>query len=112
MALLKNTDATEIVGLDVAHHVLQRARERLRLDRLPPLQQERIRLIQGALTYRDERLDGFDAAAVVEVIEHLDPPRLGPVDVEHAFGRPSGAQQQRQADRGGDGCPLAEAEAC
>ena len=26
--------------------------------------------------YRDPRLAGFDAAAVVEVIEHLDPPRL------------------------------------
>jgi hypothetical protein len=26
--------------------------------------------------YRDERLSGFEAAAVVEVIEHLDPPRL------------------------------------
>src|SRR6202034_742309 len=26
--------------------------------------------------YRDRRLEGFDAAAVVEVVEHLDPPRL------------------------------------
>jgi hypothetical protein len=26
--------------------------------------------------YRDQRLAGHDAAAVVEVIEHLDPPRL------------------------------------
>ncbi len=26
--------------------------------------------------YRDSRLSGFDTAAVVEVIEHLDPPRL------------------------------------
>lgn len=76
MALLKNTDATEIVGVDVAHHVLARAAERLRLDRLPPTQAARVRLMQGALTYRDDRLAGFDAAAVVEVIEHLDPPRL------------------------------------
>jgi 3' terminal RNA ribose 2'-O-methyltransferase Hen1 len=33
-------------------------------------------LIHGSLTYRDERLRGYDAATVVEVIEHLDPPRL------------------------------------
>ncbi|HEY8599473.1 MAG TPA: 3' terminal RNA ribose 2'-O-methyltransferase Hen1 [Thermomicrobiales bacterium] len=76
VALLKNTEATEIVGVDVAHGALARARERLRLDRLPPRQAARITLLQGALTYRDERLVGFDAAAVVEVIEHLDPPRL------------------------------------
>ena len=36
----------------------------------------RVRLIHGALTYRDKRLAGFDAAAIVEVIEHLDPFRL------------------------------------
>ena len=33
-------------------------------------------LLHGSLTYRDSRLHGFDAAAVVEVIEHLDPPRI------------------------------------
>lgn len=76
VALLKNSDATEIVGVDVAHSALARARERLRLDRLPPMQAARVKLLQGALTYHDERLAGFDAAAVVEVIEHLDPPRL------------------------------------
>src|SRR5262249_27767635 len=37
---------------------------------------QRIQLIQGSLLYRDNRLQGFDAAAVVEVIEHLDPPRF------------------------------------
>jgi len=43
---------------------------------MTPAQRERIQLFQGSLTYRDKRLNGFDAAAVVEVIEHLDPPRL------------------------------------
>ena len=36
----------------------------------------RVKLLQGALTYRDHRLAGFDAAAVVEVVEHIDPHRL------------------------------------
>src|ERR1700751_4123782 len=40
------------------------------------MQKERIRLIHGSLTYRDKRLAGYDAATVVEVIEHQDPPRL------------------------------------
>jgi len=31
---------------------------------------------RGSLTYRDRRLDGFDLAAIVEVIEHLDQSRL------------------------------------
>src|SRR5262245_17796596 len=74
--LLDDRSFTEIVGVDVSYRVLERAGERLRLERLPTRQAERIRLVQGSLTYRDARLEGYDAAAVVEVIEHLDPPRL------------------------------------
>jgi 3' terminal RNA ribose 2'-O-methyltransferase Hen1 len=62
--------------MDVSVRSLETAHRRLKLDRLPDRQRERIRLIHGALTYRDERLANFDAAAIVEVIEHLDPPRL------------------------------------
>lgn len=75
-ALLAERQFEEIVGLDVSTRTLERAADRLRLDRMPPRQRERIRLIQGSLTYRDRRLEGFDAASVVEVVEHLDPPRL------------------------------------
>ena len=74
--LLEDRTFREIVGMDVSYRVLEIAKERLHLDRLPAKQRERIHLIQGSLTYRDKRLAGFDAAAVVEVIEHLDPPRL------------------------------------
>ena len=39
--------------------------------------------------YRDKRLEGFDAAAVVEVIEHQDPPRLAAFErVLFEFARP------------------------
>jgi 3' terminal RNA ribose 2'-O-methyltransferase Hen1 len=89
VALLKGTDAAEIAGMDVSHRALERARERLRLDRLPPRQADRVRLFQGSLGYRDARLAGYDAAAVVEVIEHLDPPRLAAFErVLFEFARP------------------------
>lgn len=74
--LLEDRSFEEIVGVDVSHRALQIAHERLRVERLPARQRERIKLMQGSLMYRDQRLAGFDAAAVVEVIEHLDQPRL------------------------------------
>jgi 3' terminal RNA ribose 2'-O-methyltransferase Hen1 len=74
--LLKDKQFDEIVGMDVSIRTLETARDRLRLDRLPERHAARIKLIHGSLTYRDRRLEGFDLAALVEVIEHLDPPRL------------------------------------
>jgi 3' terminal RNA ribose 2'-O-methyltransferase Hen1 len=74
--LLADPQFAEIVGVDVSVRALERARDRLELDRLPPARRERVTLLHGSLTYRDKRLAGFEAAAVVEVIEHLDPPRL------------------------------------
>lgn len=75
-ALLEDRSFNEIVGMDVSHRALEVASDRLRLDRMPSKMRERIKLIQGSLTYRDKRLAGFDAATVVEVIEHLDEARL------------------------------------
>ena len=74
--LLKYKQFDEIVGMDVSYNALVRAKERLHFDEMSPAQKERIRLLQGSLTYRDKRLEGFDAAAVVEVMEHIDPNRL------------------------------------
>jgi 3' terminal RNA ribose 2'-O-methyltransferase Hen1 len=75
-ALLKEKPFDEIVGMDVSHRSLERASDRLRLERMPERQRERVQLIHGSLMYRDRRLEGYDAAALIEVIEHLDAPRL------------------------------------
>ena len=75
-SLMEEPSFDKIVGVDISYAVLETARNRLRLERLAPRQRERVELFQTALTYRDTRLAGFDAAAVVEVIEHLDEPRL------------------------------------
>ncbi len=88
--LLEQPAFIEIVGMDVSYHSLERAQERLHLDRLPERQRQRLTLRQGSLTYRDRRLAGYDAAAVVEVIEHLDYPRLAAFErVLFAFARPA-----------------------
>ena len=74
--LLKDRQFTEIIGMDVSYRSLRIAHRRLRFEQMPPLQKQRIQMIQGSLIYRDKRLEGYDGAAVVEVIEHLDPGRL------------------------------------
>jgi len=75
-ALLKEPWVDRVVGVDVSWRSLEVAARRLRLDEMPPRQRARVDLWQGALTYRDRRLRDFDAVAVVEVVEHIDPPRL------------------------------------
>lgn len=74
--LLQEKQFTQILGMDISYRSLEIAKERLHLERMSTAQQERITLQQGSLMYRDARLAGYDAAAVIEVIEHLDPPRL------------------------------------
>jgi 3' terminal RNA ribose 2'-O-methyltransferase Hen1 len=87
--LLADKQFEEIVGMDVSIRSLEICRDRLRLDRPPETQAPRIRLVHGSLSYRDRRLEGFDAAAVVEVVEHLDPPRLAAFErVVFEFAKP------------------------
>ncbi|MCZ7421616.1 3' terminal RNA ribose 2'-O-methyltransferase Hen1 [Verrucosispora sp. WMMA2121] len=81
---------TEIVGSDVSTQALTLAARRLRLDRLPERQRTRVTLRQSALTYRDERLCGYDAAVLMEVVEHVDPPRLPALeDAVFGYARPT-----------------------
>ena len=87
--LLKDKQFEEVVGMDVSYRSLELAADRLHVDTMPPKQKERIKLIQGSLMYRDKRMSGFDAAAVVEVVEHLDEPRLAAFErVLFEFARP------------------------
>jgi 3' terminal RNA ribose 2'-O-methyltransferase Hen1 len=74
--LVKQRQLERIVGMDVSIRSLETAHERLRLEQLSPTFRDRIQLIHGSLMYRDHRLQGFDLATVIEVIEHLDAARL------------------------------------
>lgn len=88
--LVRDGQFRRIVGVDVSVRALERARDRLHLgeDAAPALR-ERVGLRQGSLVYRDPELAGFDAAALVEVVEHLDPPRLAALEqVVFADARP------------------------
>ncbi|WP_009634422.1 3' terminal RNA ribose 2'-O-methyltransferase Hen1 [Synechocystis sp. PCC 7509] len=88
--LLIDKSFKEIVGVDVSHRALEIATERLHLERMPSMQRDRIKLLQGSLTYRDKRLCGYDAATVVEVIEHLDIARLATFErVLFEFAKPN-----------------------
>ena len=86
-ALLERPQFTAVAGVDVSHRVLERAE--LHLERMPSRQRQRLTLMQGSLTYRDRRIEGFDAAVLAEVIEHVDPGRLPTLErVLFEFARP------------------------
>jgi len=90
--LLKDKSFEQITGVDVSYNVLERAKDKLKIDRLPEMQRKRINLFQGSLTYRDKRFSGYDAATVIEVIEHLDENRLAAFEkVLFKFARPQTA---------------------
>jgi 3' terminal RNA ribose 2'-O-methyltransferase Hen1 len=87
--LLKDPFFAQITGMDVSVRALEIAARRLRLETLSETQRARIGLLHGSLIYRDARLEGYDAAAVVEVIEHLDAGRLAAFErVLWEFARP------------------------
>ncbi|MBG0818112.1 3' terminal RNA ribose 2'-O-methyltransferase Hen1 [Planomonospora sp. ID82291] len=79
-ALLDDPSFTKVAGADVSSQALAVAARRLRLDRMPDRRRERLELFQGALTYTDDRFAGYDAAVLMEVVEHVDPPRLAALE--------------------------------
>ena len=84
--LLAVPGVEHVTAVDVSARALQLAARNLRLDRWPDRQRERLNIFQTALTYRDDRLAGLDAAVLMEVIEHVDPERL-PALERAVFGR-------------------------
>jgi 3' terminal RNA ribose 2'-O-methyltransferase Hen1 len=78
--LLAERGIERLLGMDVSFKSLEIARDKLKLDRLPGPMKDKVQIIQGSLLYRDKRLEGFEAAAMVEVIEHLDETRLNAME--------------------------------
>ena len=74
--LVRERWAERLIGVDASARELERAAKRLKLHQSGGPQEGRVTLLHGALTYRDKRIAGVDAAALVEVIEHLDSERL------------------------------------
>jgi 3' terminal RNA ribose 2'-O-methyltransferase Hen1 len=88
--LLADQQFESILGMDVSLRSLEIAGDHLKLEQLPERQRGRINLVQGSLMYRDQRISRFDAATVVEVIEHLDAARLSAFErVLFEFARPA-----------------------
>ncbi|NVB39557.1 3' terminal RNA ribose 2'-O-methyltransferase Hen1 [Pseudenhygromyxa sp. WMMC2535] len=79
-ALVRDRSFERVAGMDVSFTCLERAKKRLRWDEMSDRQRARVALFQGSLTYRDARLLDYDAACVVEVIEHVDASRLGALE--------------------------------
>jgi 3' terminal RNA ribose 2'-O-methyltransferase Hen1 len=78
--LLADKPIDRVVAVDVSARTLELAGRKLRLDRMTEQQRARLDIFQSSLTYRDDRLSGLDAAVLMEVIEHVDPPRLGALE--------------------------------
>ncbi len=73
---LKIAKLNKITGIEVSTSVLDKAEQRLKIERLPEKTRNKLFLLQGSLTYKDSRLKNIDLATCIEVIEHIDEDRL------------------------------------
>ncbi|ADB31716.1 Methyltransferase type 12 [Kribbella flavida DSM 17836] len=83
--LLKDGGIDQVLATDVSARALDQLERRLHVREMSDRQRERLRLFQSSVTYADERLAGVDAAVLMEVVEHVDPPRL-PALAQAVFG--------------------------
>lgn len=87
--LLRDPQIRKVTACDVSALVLEKAAQRLHLDRMPLTLKEKLTLMQASLTYRDQRFNGYDCACIVEVIEHIEPMRIPAFErVVFEFARP------------------------
>ncbi|MFC4563122.1 3' terminal RNA ribose 2'-O-methyltransferase Hen1 [Nocardiopsis mangrovi] len=74
--LLDQPGIDHVTGVDVAAATIEHAHRRLHVDRMPERRRARLDLFTGSVVYRDTRFSGYDAAVLMEVVEHIDPSRL------------------------------------
>jgi len=78
LRLAQHAQFTRIIGIDIDARVLDEARFALGLGFPHPA--DRIQVRYGSFEETEPELAGFDAAALVETIEHIDPGRLPRVE--------------------------------
>jgi 3' terminal RNA ribose 2'-O-methyltransferase Hen1 len=76
--LAQDAAVARIVGIDLSSDSLARLRKKLQV--LPGEFREKVELIHGSISEPQRVLAGFDAAVLVETIEHIDPDRLSLVE--------------------------------
>ena len=74
--ILQEDQFTSATGVEVSLTGYSRAQKQLSAKQSNPERTAKATVIHGSLVYRDPRLRGADAAVAMEVIEHIDPPRL------------------------------------
>lgn len=74
--ILEHKEFSSVGGIDVSPRVLEKAADRLKLERMPERRREKISLFQSSLVYKDSRIKDYEAAICIEVIEHMDLPRI------------------------------------
>ncbi len=74
--LLSEQQIKKVTACDVSVSVLEKAAQRLHLDRMNPYKKNKLNLMQASLTYKDKRFEGHDCACAIEVIEHIEPMRI------------------------------------
>ncbi len=76
--LVSEPSFTRVIGIDIDPDALLEARMALGIGLPDP--SARLQVRYGSFEEADAELRGFDAAALVETIEHIDPARLGHVE--------------------------------